>query len=270
MLPMPPRITRPSTWIDTMTWKLAGVSEPILTANSAPPSEPIAPPIANASSLKRVVLIPIASAVCSSSRIAVQARPIARAGEPPGDEGGEAHEREREVVEVLRVAEGEAPDRRVRDSAHPTRPAHERHEPGASDEHRHHLAEAERHQGQIVAAEAEHGRADEQARRRRDQHHDRDREIEVQVARDRGLRRDPVRVQGRPGEQREGVGAEREEEDVAEVEQARIPDHDVQADPEQGEHHHGAEHLGDHGSEQQRCDEQQSQGDQAGDEAGRG
>ena len=41
----------PSTWIETSTWNEAGVSEPIFTANSAPPTEPIAPPIANASSL---------------------------------------------------------------------------------------------------------------------------------------------------------------------------------------------------------------------------
>ena len=108
MLPMPPRITRPSTWIDTITWKLAGVSEPIFTANNAPPREPIAPPIANASSLKRVVLIPIASAVCSSSRIAVQARPIREDAEAPRYERGETDEGEGEVVEVLRIAERQA------------------------------------------------------------------------------------------------------------------------------------------------------------------
>ena len=74
--PCRPRITIASAVIETMTSKLAGVSEPIFTANSAPPSEPTAPPIANASSLNRVVLMPIASATCSSSRIAFQARPI--------------------------------------------------------------------------------------------------------------------------------------------------------------------------------------------------
>ena len=73
---MPPRIATASTRIETSTLKLAGVRAPIWTANIAPPSEPIAPPIANASSLKRVMLTPIASAVCSSSRIAVHARPI--------------------------------------------------------------------------------------------------------------------------------------------------------------------------------------------------
>ena len=41
----------PSTWIETSTWKLAGVSDPIFTANKAPPRDPIAPPMANASSL---------------------------------------------------------------------------------------------------------------------------------------------------------------------------------------------------------------------------
>ncbi len=73
---MPPRITIASAVIETMISKLAGVSEPILTANSAPPSDPIAPPMANARSLNRVVLMPIASATCSSSRIAFHARPM--------------------------------------------------------------------------------------------------------------------------------------------------------------------------------------------------
>ncbi len=69
-------ITTASAVIDTVISKLAGVSDPMLTANSAPPSDPIAPPSANASSLNFVVLIPIASATCSSSRIAFHARPI--------------------------------------------------------------------------------------------------------------------------------------------------------------------------------------------------
>jgi hypothetical protein len=69
-------ITTASAVMDTMISKLCGVSEPICTANRAPPSDPMNPPIANASSLYFVVLIPIASATCSSSRIAFQARPI--------------------------------------------------------------------------------------------------------------------------------------------------------------------------------------------------
>ena len=53
-----------------------GRQGPDLDGEHRAPSEPIAPPIANASSLKRVMPTPIASAVCSSSRIAVHARPI--------------------------------------------------------------------------------------------------------------------------------------------------------------------------------------------------
>ena len=76
MLPMPPRITIASAVIETMISKLAGVRDPIFTAKRAPPSEPTAPPVANARSLNRVVLMPMASATCSSSRIAFQARPM--------------------------------------------------------------------------------------------------------------------------------------------------------------------------------------------------
>ena len=51
MLPSPPRMMMASAVIDTRIWKLLIVSEPRLTANSAPPIEPTAPPIAKARSL---------------------------------------------------------------------------------------------------------------------------------------------------------------------------------------------------------------------------
>ena len=51
------------------------MSDPIFTAKSAPPTAPRAPPTADARSLYRTTLTPIASATCSSSRIAFQARP---------------------------------------------------------------------------------------------------------------------------------------------------------------------------------------------------
>ena len=72
---MPPRITTASAVIDTRSMKLALFNAPTCTAKSAPPSDPIAPPIANARSLYRTVLTPTASATCSSSRIAFHARP---------------------------------------------------------------------------------------------------------------------------------------------------------------------------------------------------
>ena len=62
-------------WIEMKNTKELGASEPICTANSAPPRLPMAAPHAKASSLYRTVLTPMASATCSSSRIAFQARP---------------------------------------------------------------------------------------------------------------------------------------------------------------------------------------------------
>ncbi len=86
------------------------------------------------------------------------------------------------------------------------------------------LAEGERHDRKIVAAQAQHGKAEQHAPER---------------GKDAGERQaDPERPAETGGEQPVGIGADRVEGDVAEIEQAREPDHDVEA-PAQ---HHIGEH----------------------------
>ncbi|MEZ0081350.1 hypothetical protein ABIF72_003824 [Bradyrhizobium japonicum] len=86
------------------------------------------------------------------------------------------------------------------------------------------LAEGERHDGEIVAAQAQHGEAEQHAPERGE---------------DAGKRQaDPERPAEIGGKQRVGIGAHRVEGDVAEIEQAGEPDHDVQP-PAQ---HHIGEH----------------------------
>ena len=55
--------------------KLFGKIEPTLAARMAPLNEAKMAPTTNAMSFVLTVLMPIASATCSSSRIAIQARP---------------------------------------------------------------------------------------------------------------------------------------------------------------------------------------------------
>ena len=88
------------------------------------------------------------------------------------------------------------------------------------------LAEAERHDREIVAAQPQHRKAQQDAERGGEQAGQRqaDPEAEAEVVR----------------EQRVGVGADRVERDVAEVEQAGEADHDVQAPAE----HHVDQHRG--------------------------
>ena len=116
-----------SAVIETRILKLAGVSEPIFTANSAPPSEPIAPPIANASSLNRVVLIAhrVGDLLVLPHRVPGPPDPGRRQRHDTNI--ASKHERQRQVVEVLRIVlEVEAGDLGVGDAAHPVRPAEQR------------------------------------------------------------------------------------------------------------------------------------------------
>jgi len=76
MLPMPPSTTMHSTMMDSIRLKLSGLTKPWNPANSAPDAPPNIAPIANASSFILRVLMPIAPAAISSSRIAIQARPM--------------------------------------------------------------------------------------------------------------------------------------------------------------------------------------------------
>jgi hypothetical protein len=76
MLPMPPSTTMASTITDSTSTKLSGLMKPWIAENMPPATPPKDAPMANASSFMRVVLIPIARAAISSSRIASQARPM--------------------------------------------------------------------------------------------------------------------------------------------------------------------------------------------------
>ena len=84
------------------------------------------------------------------------------------------------------------------------------------------LAEAERDDGEIVAAQPQHRKAEQHAPERRQDAGERqaDPERDAEVLRD----------------QRVGIGADRVERDIAEVEQAGEADHDIQAP---AEHHVG-------------------------------
>ena len=81
-----------------------------------------------------------------------------------------------------------------------------------------HLAEAQRHDGEVVAAEAQRRIPEDRSGRAGEEHRQRQRGEEVPV----GLRH----------QQRARVGADREEGGVAEVQKARVADHDVEAQPE--------------------------------------
>ncbi len=56
--------------------KLSGVKNPTSLAKNTPARPEVDAPMANASSLTRVVLTPVACAAISSSRMAAQARPV--------------------------------------------------------------------------------------------------------------------------------------------------------------------------------------------------
>ena len=108
------------------------------------------------------------------------------------------------------------------------------------------LAEAQRDDGQIVAAQAQHRKAQQDAEAGREQAGQRQAGPEAQAE---GLR-----------EQRVGIGADRVEGDVAEVEQAGEADHDVQAPAEHDVDQHGGGDV-DHvavGERQERQDERRT------------
>ena len=86
------------------------------------------------------------------------------------------------------------------------------------------LAEGQRDDGEIVAAQPQHGKAEQHAPERGE---------------DAGERQaDPERQSEIGRQQRVGIGADRVERDIAEVEQAGEADHDVQPPAE----HHVGEH----------------------------
>ena len=76
MLPMPPSTTMHRMITDSKKVKLSGDTKAILAAKNAPTTPAQAEPITKASILSRKVLMPMAAAATSSSRIAIQARPM--------------------------------------------------------------------------------------------------------------------------------------------------------------------------------------------------
>src|SRR5882762_859565 len=76
MLPMPPSTTTETTMIDSTSTKLSGEIKACMAENMPPARPPKLAPMAKASSFTLRVLMPIAAAAISSSRIASQARPI--------------------------------------------------------------------------------------------------------------------------------------------------------------------------------------------------
>ena len=94
---------------------------------------------------------------------------------------------------------------------------------------RYDLAESEGHDGQVVAAQAERRRAEEQPEQRghADCHQEQEPERDVDLVVERGG------AQARRGEQRVGVGPDREEGRVAQVQQPCEAHHDVEAQREQ-------------------------------------
>ena len=75
ILPMPPSTTIDTTMIDSTRMKLSGEMKAWMAENIPPAMPPKLAPMANASSFRLRVLMPIARAAISSSRIASHARP---------------------------------------------------------------------------------------------------------------------------------------------------------------------------------------------------
>ena len=75
-LPMPPSTTMTSSIEDTLKLNISGVAVCSLATKNTPVMPANAAPMANAISLVRTGLTPIAPAAVSSSRMAIQARPM--------------------------------------------------------------------------------------------------------------------------------------------------------------------------------------------------
>jgi hypothetical protein len=98
------------------------------------------------------------------------------------------------------------------------------------------FAEAQRHDGQVVATQLERGRPEQSPKERRQHRRQRNHQPQrgVQALGEHGGKRRKVVSQVRRSHQAKQVGAHGVEGHVAQVEQARVAHHDVQA---QGQHH---------------------------------
>ena len=170
-----------STMIESSRVKLSGLMKPWKDAKRPPATPPNVAPIAKASSLMLRVLMPIAAAASSSSRIATHARPM-RESSRRREMKIEAmtHSEEHEIVGVhgrdrdagnrVRLGEARPGDvqrvdqrdalRAVRDVVGTVQVVQK----NADD-----LAEAERHDREIVAAQPQGGRAEQHSEHRGDE-----------------------------------------------------------------------------------------------------
>ena len=203
-------------------------------ANSAPDRPPIAAPMTNAHSLNLKVGTPMISAASSSSRMATQARPTRLRSRLPTNSSTTMMMRDDEPVprDAVRVC-GEQP----------ACPSGIRCPGGCADvleadlalqrpstmvgQQPDDLAEPERDDGQVVAAQPQR-RAPRGAAPKNigDGHGHGQGATRYGQLDQRGVR---------AGQQRRDVGADGEEADVAQVEQARLADDDVQPDRDQRE-----------------------------------
>ena len=238
-LPMPPSTT--IARITALSRKVndSGLMKFCRAAKKAPAKPPKPAPIAKAVSLVLVVLMPSERQAISSSRSASHARPTGRRRSrivtrlvisARHQDHVEEKDRPMQRRELEPEGRGEARIGRVERDAEEARSRDSRDariaagdvDPVDQDE-ADDLAERERHDGEVVAAQAQHREAEDDAPEGREDSRDR--------------QPDPERP-GRPepwpyqlgheilddvvgGEQRVGIGADRIERDVAEVEQAR-------------------------------------------------
>ena len=207
--------------------------KPCRAAKNEPAKPPKQAPIANAVSL---VVGGVDAERAAGDLVLAQRLPGApdrQPAQPHGDEGGERDERQDHVVEedravdraeleaerrgeaVVGGVERNAEEGRARNAGdagiavgdrHPV----DQHEPDD-------LAEGERDDGEIVAAQPQHRKAEHDAPERGEDAGERQQHEERQPE---GLR-----------QQRVGIGADRIEGDVAEIEQAGEPDDDVEPEP---------------------------------------
>ena len=212
--------------------------------NMPPATPPNDAPIANASSLTLRVLMPIALAAISSSRIASQARPRREFCSRRLTTMTPISQQQQQVVvldcgpvksmpsdRLACLANEKLPMRNGSISVDALRPVGDVDrrvqvvEEDADD-----LAEAERDDRQVVAAQLQRRRAEQHAEQAGDRRADRQDDPERQV-----------QAEVRRREQRVDVGADGVERDVAEVEQAGEADDDVEAERQQHVEHREVE-----------------------------
>ena len=190
--------------------------------------------MAKASSFRLRVLMPIALAAISSSRIAIQARPMRESSSRMQTNDHQRREQQEQVV--VQCVPGNSRPSSVLVLANDTPSiaigsmhVHALRAVGDVDrrvqivqEDADDLAEAERDDGEVVAAQPQRRRAQQHAEERRDQRRPAAASIQQRQ----------MHAEVRRGEQRIDVGADRVERDVAEVEQAGVADDDVEPERE--------------------------------------